>query len=59
MFIKFKLFEIYPSLSLDSIMKNKCYLSPPVHDWIFGTFLFIIDRLTWRCGCLIGADLLL
>lgn len=47
MFIKFKLFEIYPSLSLDSIMKNKCYLSPPVHDWIFGTFLFIIDRLTW------------
>lgn len=56
MFIKFKLFEIYPSLSLDSIMKNKCYLSP-VHDWIFGTFLFIIDRLTWRCGYLIGADL--
>lgn len=57
MFVKLKLFEIYSSLSVDIIMKNKCYLSPPVHDWTFGTFLFIIDRLTRGRGCLIGANL--
>lgn len=44
MFLKLNLFEIFSSLHVDSTMKNKCDLFPPVDYWIFGT-CFIYYRL--------------
>lgn len=50
MFLKLKLFEIFSSLPVDSTMKNKCDLFPPVDYWIFGTcFIYykLFDMGTW------------